>query len=57
MEKKINPDVRHVSCVECGNGDPSLLLLIKDAPWVVECVQCGHPNDRTWDDSMDFIYE
>lgn len=56
MEKKINPDVRHMSCVECGNDDASLMLLIKDAPWVVECIQCGHPNDRTWDDTMDFIY-
>ena len=47
MEKKIDND-HTVTCVECGNSDDDKMLLIKSAPWVVECMECGHPNNRTW---------
>jgi hypothetical protein len=47
LEKKIDTEYT-VTCVECGNGDDDKLLLIRDAPWVIECCVCGHPNDRAW---------
>jgi len=46
MEKKIN---KAFTCIECGNSDNDKLMIIRDAPWVVECMQCGHPNDARWD--------
>ena len=49
MEKKIDTAFE---CCECGNDDCSTLVLIAEAPWVVECVQCGHPNDARWDHDM-----
>ena len=54
LEKKI--DTNTVTCVECGNGDADKLLLIRDAPWVVECCVCGHPNDARWDNDMADVY-
>ena len=45
MEKKIDPAF---TCIECGNSDNDTLYLIEDAPWVVECGKCGHPNDARW---------
>ncbi len=54
LEKKI--DTNGVTCVECGNGDADKLLLIPDAPWVVECCVCGHPNDARWDNDMAGVY-
>ena len=47
MEKKGNP--KPYACTECGNSDDAQLMIIRDAPWVVECMQCGHPNDARWD--------
>ncbi len=47
LEKKIDTD-HVVTCVECGNDDTAKLMIIRDAPWVVECMKCGHPNDRAW---------
>ena len=32
-------------CWECGNSEG---LLIKNHPNIVECMSCGHPNDRSW---------
>ena len=49
MEKKID---KAFTCIECGNSDNDTLYLIKDAPWVVECGKCGHPNDARWDHDM-----
>lgn len=40
MEKKIN------LCVECGNSDDAMMYVVPVAPWVVECMVCGHPNDN-----------
>ena len=45
MEKKIDTAFE---CVECGNNDTAKLLIIAEAPHVIECCVCGHPNDRTW---------
>ena len=53
MEKKID---KAFECTECGNSDNDTLMIIRDAPWVVECVQCGHPNDARWDHDMIDIY-
>ena len=55
MKKEIDND-HVVTCVECGNSDTDKLFLIREAPWVVECVVCGHPNDRSWGamDDTDF---
>ena len=36
-------------CCERGNDDDATMYLIKDAPWVIECGKCGHPNDARWD--------
>jgi hypothetical protein len=47
LEKKIDTD-HIVTCVECGNNDTAKLLIIAEAPHVIECCVCGHPNDRTW---------
>lgn len=47
LEKKIDTD-HIVTCVECGNDDTAKLMIVRDAPWVVECMKCGHPNDRRW---------
>ena len=47
LEKKIDTD-HIVTCVECGNDDTAKLMIVRDAPWVVECVEWGHPNDRRW---------
>jgi hypothetical protein len=47
MEKEIDND-HVVTCVECGNNDTAKMLIIADAPHVIECCVCGHPNDRTW---------
>lgn len=43
-------------CVECGNTDNDKLMIIADAPWVVECCKCGHPNDARWDHDMIDVY-
>jgi Zn ribbon nucleic-acid-binding protein len=32
-------------CFECGHSDG---MLIKGHPSIVECLSCGHPNDRSW---------
>jgi len=24
-------------------------MIIADAPWVIECCECGHPNDARWE--------
>jgi len=53
MKKEIDND-HVVTCVECGNSDDTRMLIIRDAPWVIECVVCGHPNDRMWDDDAEF---
>ena len=47
MEKKMDND-HGVTCVECGNRDDAKMLIIAEAPHVIECCVCGHPNDRTW---------
>jgi transcription elongation factor Elf1 len=39
-------------CVECGNTDNDTLMILRDAPHVVECCKCGHPNDARWDHDM-----
>jgi transcription elongation factor Elf1 len=49
MEKKIDPAF---TCTECNNSDSDKLMIIRDAPWVVECTVCGHPNDARWDHDM-----
>lgn len=54
LEKKGNTNT--VTCCECGNTDDDRLLLIRDAPWVIECMVCGHPNDARWDGDMDDVY-
>ena len=46
MEKKIDAAFE---CVECGNTDGDTLMILRDAPHVVECCKCGHPNDARWD--------
>ena len=46
IEKEIDND-HVVTCVECGNNDTAKLLIIAEAPHVIECCVCGHPNDRT----------
>jgi len=33
------------TCWECGHNEG---LLIASHPNIVECMSCGHPNDRTW---------
>ena len=55
MEKKINND-NIVTCVECGNDDTAKLMIIRDAPWVVECCICGHPNDVRWEHDMSDVF-
>ena len=45
MEKKID---KAFTCVECGNSDDDKMLIIAEAPHVIECCVCGHPNDRSW---------
>ena len=37
------------ACSECGNSNIDELMIIADAPWVVECMECGHPNDARWE--------
>ena len=49
MEKKID---KAFTCTECNNSDNDKLMIIRDAPWVVECMVCGHPNDARWDHDM-----
>ena len=46
MEKKID---KAFTCTVCNNSDNDKLMIIRDAPWVVECMQCGQPNDARWD--------
>ena len=53
MEKKIDPAF---TCTECNNSDSDKLMIIRDAPWVVECTVCGHPNDARWDHDMIDVY-
>ena len=53
MEKKIDPAF---TCDECGNSDNDKLMIIRDAPWVVECTVCGHPNDARWDHDMHDVF-
>ena len=59
MEKKI--DTAYVpswfTCNECGNNDGDTLMLIAEAPWVVECTACGHPNDARWDHDMIDVFQ
>ena len=54
MEKKIDTAFE---CVECGNTDGDTLMIIREAPWVVECIQCGHPNDARWDHDMIDVFQ
>ena len=49
MKKKIDTAF---TCTECNNSDNDKLMIIRDAPWVVECMVCGHPNDARWDHDM-----
>ena len=53
MEKKIDPAF---TCIECGNNDNDKLMIIPEAPWIVECIECGHPNDARWDHDMIDLY-
>ena len=53
MEKKIDTAFE---CTECGNSDNDTLMIIREAPWVVECIKCGHPNDARWDHDMIDVY-
>ena len=53
MKKKIDPAF---TCCECGNSDNDTLMIIRDAPWVVECCKCGHPNDARWDHDMHGVF-
>ena len=59
IEKEIDND-HVVTCVECGNNDTAKLLIIAEAPHVIECCVCGRPNDRTWghmdDDAFSYYY-
>ena len=50
--KKIDT-AKPYACIECGNSDDAKLMIIRDAPWVVECMECGHPNDVRWDHDLD----
>jgi len=43
------------ACTTCGNGDDSKLMIIAQSPWVIECMQCGRPNDVRWE--HDGMYE
>ena len=52
MENKIDT-AKPYACIECGNSDDTKLMIIRDAPWVVECMECGHPNDVRWDHDLD----
>jgi uncharacterized Zn finger protein len=56
MEKKIDTEVKPYACIECGNSDDTQLMIIRDAPWVVECMQCGHPNDVRWEHDMHEVF-
>ena len=49
MKKEIDPAF---TCTECNNSDNDKLMIIREAPWVVECMVCGHPNDARWDHDM-----
>ena len=53
IEKKIDPAF---TCDECGNSDNDTLMIIRDAPWVIECCVCGHPNDVRWEHDMSDVY-
>lgn len=53
MKKKIDPAF---TCCECGNSDNDTLMIIRGAPHVVECIQCGHPNDARWQHDMDDVF-
>ena len=55
MEKKIDT-AKPYACIECGNSDDAQLMIIRDAPWVVECMQCGHPNDVRWEHDMHDVF-
>ena len=46
IEKKID---KAFTCTVCNNSDNDKLMIIRDAPWVIECTVCGHPNDARWD--------
>ena len=50
MEKKIDTAFE---CTECGNSDNDKMLIIAEAPHVIECCVCGHPNDARWDHDLD----
>ena len=56
LEKKIDTEYT-VTCVECGNADDDKLMIIRDAPWVIECCVCGQPNDVRWDAPIDYDTE
>ena len=51
MEKKID---KAFTYIDCGNSDDTKMLIIADAPHVIECCVCGHPNDRTWHSDDEF---
>ena len=55
MKKEIDND-HVVTCIECGNSDDAQLMIIRDAPWVVECCVCGHPNDVRWEHDMSDVF-
>ena len=40
-------------CSECNNIDG---LIIAEAPHIIECLECGHPNDVTWDSDETDVY-
>jgi uncharacterized Zn finger protein len=33
-------------CMECTNDDDTRMEVLDEAPWVAECMECGHPNDN-----------
>ena len=57
LEKKIDTEAKPYACIECGNSDDAQLMIIRDAPWVVECCVWGHPNDVRWDAPIDYDTE
>ncbi len=41
-------------CVECMSSDG---VIIAEAPHVIECSECGHPNDVRWDNDECDIFD
>jgi hypothetical protein len=51
MSNNDNNQYTGFQCMECNSGDG---LILKDAPWVIECNKCGHPNDVRWETDDEF---